>query len=472
MSEKGNCGCAPKVRVKLPCAAGLSGTITPQGTRAEAVVSSAATVCKGEFVRRELEYIGRGDAMKWTSEDTVILDTAELSEGRVGVVYTQGGRTKYKTVALDAGNVALGNTLVLLEDTALEEARIAEISPGRAVVVYTQEAAGMAAVVSLEGRLATLAYTDIWADGGDPANLCVCCVGGSILVSGMLQDTTSDGGHAGETWVWRCAEKRDGTGLYIYYQTPQRVDLDSDTDVYSGGWSLAAVTNQTAVLYYPKSLDRPVGFAVLDLTEGGTVEVRLVGAGKYAASLPALQVAPVDNGRWCVAYGVGWLDPQKSVLKSALAFEVWGLNRYAAELLWYGCDDVRYKAGVGGISAGGACMGVAVSYTGSREVKGEDGTTHTVEEAKAVYLGLEDGPAPGVPVPLPGHDGFCRLVPISVSKAILIYQADGNGYARYMELEERVVPSGGGEAFTGVAGLDALAITGGGPNETITVQVP
>lgn len=472
MSEKNNCGCAPKVRVKLPCAASLSGTVTPQGSRVAAVVSSAATVCKGEFVRRELEYISRSDTMKWTSEDTVILDTAELSEGRVGVVYTQGGRTKFKTVAVDAGNVVLGNTLVLLEDTALTEARMAEISPGQAVVVYNQDGDGMAAVVALDGRLATLMYTDIWADGGDVANLCVCCAGGEILVAGMLQSVTTDGGNPGEVYVWRCMQSRNGTGLYVRYQTPQRIDLDNDTDVYAGGWSMTAVTDKTAVLCYPKSLDRPVGFAVLDMSADGTVEVRLVGSGKYAASLPALQVAPLDNGRWCVAYGVGWLDPQKSVLKSALAFEVWGLTRYAAELLWYGCDDVRYKAGVGGISAGGACMGVAMSYTGSTEVKEEDGTTRTVTEAKGVYLGLEDGPAPGVPVPLPGHDGFCRLVPISVSKAILIYQANGNGYARYMELEERVVPASGGEAFTGVAGLDALALTGGGPNETITVQVP
>lgn len=445
------------------------------GVKATATVTSTGPVYKGEFVHRELEYIAKGEALRWVMDGVKILAAAELSEGRVGVVFTQNGKTKFKTIAIENDAVALGNTLTLLDDEELEEAVLVELASGRAACIYEQDGDGMAAVITLDGRAAALDYTDIWSDGGEAANLTACVLpSGWLLISATLRQRLPDiGGNPGECWVWGVAEDAAKKTISGGYLVPERMDGNNDTDVYAGAWSMAAVDDFTAVLTFPQALDLPVGFAVIDIDrtdgQGGGIDFRLISHGKYANSLPTLQTVGLSLGRWLTAYGVCWLSADKTVNKSGLAFEVWGLSRYAAELLWYGCDETRYRASMGNISAASAGPNAAaITYTGSAQ--GADGSY--TDETKAVYMGLEGGPAPGAAVTLPQHSGFCRLAPISVTKAILLWSADGNGYAQYMALEERVMPVKDALVNPGYGLIDALALTGGESNATITIQTP
>ncbi len=466
------CGCGPEVEIGCACGvevdipAGSVPSPKPQGERVKAVVTSAGPVCRGEFVHRELEYIPQGDALRWVLEDVRILDAAELSQGRVGVVFTQGGKTKFKVIALADGALALGNTLVLLEDEALEAAALVELGTDRGLVLYARDGDGMGSVITLADRVAKLAYTDIWLDGGDPTNLTACVLpeAGWCIISVVLGATTPrDGGHPGECWVWGLKADDKAKSLTQYYLLGQRLDIDHDADVYAGAWSMAAVEPRAAVLCYPRALDKPVGFAVLDTdhlaSNGSKLTLRVAGEGSFAASLPCIQAASLGQGRWIMAYAVAWLTQDRTVNKSALAIEAWGLTRYAAERLWYGYDEARYNAGMGGVSVRATPNGAAITYT-------------VEADAKAVYVSTEYGPAPGAAVPLPANSGWCRVVPISVTKAILVYADGGNAYAQYMELAERVEPVTSRVDAELAGYIDGYALSGGGPGDTITVQIP
>lgn len=440
--------CTPGVEVEFPASIPLEA----KGQKEKAIVSSTTPICKGEFVQKELEYVPQGDALRFVRENVTILDTTELSQGRVGIVFSQNGKTKFKIAAVENGAIALGNTLVLLEDEALTEAVIVEKSRDRVMILYNQDGDGLVSVLTLNDRAATLAYTDAWGDG-DPANLAACVLAnGTVLAGCMLQGNSSQSGHPGEAWVYSFYERADGTAIEIYASNALRVDVDNDTDLYAHAWSMTAVDDGVAVLCYPRALEKTVGYAVLDV-EGRRPQVRLTGSCRYAGALPTLQTVALPGGKWAVAYGLSWLSADNAVNKSALAVEVWGLTRYAAELLAYACEDARHQSGIGGVSCQTAGVGFAISYTGE-----EDG----VDQAKAVYV--SDTLTAGATVSLPTHSGFCRVTPISTTKAILVYSVDGNGYAQAMVMEERIIPSS--------QMVDGLALQGGNPGETITIQIP
>lgn len=413
------------------------------GTKANAVVSATARVCKGEFIQRVLEYTKTGDKLRFAQEDVHLLDAIEVGDEMVAVVFGQAEQTKLKVLAMADGAIALGNSLVVVEDEALESAHLLELADGRLAIAYNQDAAGMLAVVALDGRKATLVYTDLW-DDEDPENISLCRLfDGHILLSGVRQA----GIHANEAWVTVATPGAStlDVGRAI------RVNDDHDVDIYANGWSLAGVDEHTAVLAYPKALDRPVGFAVIDVDSSGVPAVRLAGEGKYASSLPALQVVGLSERRWMLVYGICWLSADKKVAKSTLAMEIWGLTRYAAELIWYGCEGTRYAESIGCISAAINSRGAALTYTGDRE-------------ARTALLSLIEAPYPGPAISVGAHDGFCRTVPISQARALLVSQVDGNGYVQALELIETVLPS-----ETCVHGV---AISGGDARDTIMVKVP
>lgn len=416
--------------------------------RVKATVSASTQVMRGEYVCRVGEYTLLGNELRWGLEDVHILDTAELSRGRVGVVFTQGTATKFKVLAFVNGALALGNTLPLVEDEAVEEAKVIELATNRAMVIYNQDAAGMAAVISLDGRAATLAYTDIW-DDRDVANLCACRLQENrALLAGMRLQ----GDGRGEVYV-RLA---DATDTALKLRKPIRVDGNNDIDVYAGAWALCRASDTTGVLIFPQDMDKPVGFAVIDVDQDktwgdpGNLIVRCLGQGKYAAALPTIAAAGLEDGRWAMAYGVGWLSADRQVVKSTLALEVWGLTRYAAELMWYGCEDTKYNASIGAVGLEPSGVGLACTYTGD-------------EAGRSILLGMLEGPALGPAVPLGSHGGFCRVVPITVDIALLVTQREGNGYVRLMQAAERVIPC--------VDNADGIALSGGTSGQQITVAM-
>lgn len=444
-----SCGCENGIHVHVGALDVAS--FAPKGPREKYVVSASVPegrpICRGEFVQRVGEYVPLGEELRFALEDVHILDAAELSQGRVGVVFAQGGQTKFKILALENGALALGNTLVLLEDEALEAARVVEVRTDRALVAYNRDAAGVAAVVDLNGRVAALAYTDLWDD--DVENICACALSGErVVLSGMRQNANN----AGEAWAV-CAQVGD-TALTLGSHV--RVDGGNDVDVYAGGWDMCRADDDAAVLCYHQGLNKPVGFAVLDTQKEKYTDrdldlaVRLIGECKYAETLPALAAAGLDGGRWLVAYGAAVLTPDRQVVKSALAVEVWGLTRYAAELLWYGCEGERFAASIGAVGAEPNGVGAAITYTGE-------------DVARSIYAECIKGPYAGPGTPLGGHGGFCRVVPISTGKALLVSQREGCGYVQAMEAQVRVI------AATRLA--DGKALSGGGAGEEITVEV-
>jgi len=441
MEEMQGCHCGGEIQVTIGCGAGSN--LHPHGGRTKAVVTASGSVMRGEFVRRAGEYAPTGDELRWALDDVHILDTAELSQGRVGVVFVQGGQTKFKILALENGALALGNTLILVEDEAVDRAKVVEVPDNRALVLYNQDAAGLGAVVALEGRTATLAYTDIWTEK-DVENVCACWLTEDVvLVGGMVQNTAE----LGEAWIWPVAVKETELSARVGV----RVDGGHDTDVYAGAWSLCRVAERTAVLCFPRALDEPVGFAVIDMLEhqfGDPLTVRCIGHGTYAASLPTISAVGLSEGRWAMAYGIGWLSRDNAVVKSTIALEVWDLSRYAAAPVWYGCEDIRYQAAIGGVALDGAGPALACSYMAE-------------DQGRCIQVGTVQGLAPGPAVPLGAHSGYCRAIPISVTKALLVKQRSGNGYVQLMDAVERVVST------TELA--HGIALSGGGPGETITV---
>lgn len=403
-------------------------------------VSASSPIYRGEMVERTHEYIPLTEYLRWGVEDVHILDAAELSDGRVGVVFAQAGQTKFKILSYDGETLALGNTLILVEDEALEAARVIELEAGRAMVVYNQDAAGMAAVVTVKDRTATLAYTDILEDRGDPSNLTVCGLESGQVLLGWMKTN-------GEYWLKVVTPR---AGQVQLGNLECRVDVNNDVDVYDSGWSLIRVSGKTAVLAGPQALDRPVVFAVIDVADGAPT-VRCTGEGKWGCALPSIQAVPLSGGRWLMAYGVAWLSPDKQVNKSTLAYEIWGLTRYAAELCSYGCEDTRYAASIGAVGVSSNGMGVAISYTGEGE-------------GRVALLATRDSPHAGPTVPLGSHDGFSRVIPISNALAFHVAQIDGGGFARVMGVSQVAVPT--------VSRAHGVALSGGNPGETITVQFP
>lgn len=456
MSE---CECHPKVK----CGREIRVEISPHPAREPSAllsgpiesmtVSASTKVCAGEFVQKVLEYAPIGEELKCLTEDVKILDARELSQGRVGVVFTQGGKTKLKIVAMDKGELVMGNTLVILADEPVESATLVEIATDKALVIYPYDSDTYGAVITLQGRASALAYTDIWL-GSEIDNLCACSMeDGTALVAGALVGTSPEGGD-GEMWVWRIQQYDRQSGPELIVPTRVRVDADADLDGYTGAWSITRVDNDVAVLAYFRSSDKPVGFTVLNMADPASV--RLMATGKYATSLPCISVAPLGLGRWIMAYGVSWMAADGAI-KSALAMEVWGLTRYAAELMWYGCDAVAYDTGIGMVCAlsAGTGAGVVLNYTPLQDQDAVGRTAFVATEA--------DPPVVGPGAPAAGHNGFCRLVPISQTKGILLRKKDGNAWARMMQLEERVVP---GQGY-----IHGLAVTAGDPGQKISVKV-
>lgn len=444
---------SPQIKVEIPPHPARDPSELLAGPIESMTVSASTKVCAGEFVQKVLEYAPVGEELKCLTEDVKILDARELSQGRVGMVFTQGGKTKFKIVAMEKGELVMGNTLVILGDEPVESAALVEMATDKALVIYPYDSDTYGAVITLQGRASALTLTDVWL-GAELDNLCACSMeDGTALVAGALVSTSPEGGD-GEMWVYRIWEHKLQNGSELSTAQRVRVDADADLDGYTGAWSISMVDDNVAVLAYFRANDKPVGFAVLDMTEPASV--RLMATGKYATSLPCISVAPLDLGRWIMAYGVSWMDASKAV-KSALALEVWGLTRYAAELMWYGCDNLAYDTGIGMVQAlsAGSGAGAAISYT---PLLDQDAV------GKAAFVATEaDPPVVGPGAPVAGHDGFFRLVPISQTKGILLRKKDGNAWARVMALDERVVPT------QGVS--HGLAVTAGAPGERISVRV-
>lgn len=432
----------------------------PAGERRKETVSSTARVMRGEFVQQVTEYIQQGQELRWGNEDVHILAAEPLSRGRTGVVFVQGGVTKFKVLALDNGDLALGNALALT-DEALPAASLVSLTPTRCVVVYNPECSlewdyknhanvYFVQMVELDGRTATLgqSYTMGTNEKYAPYNITACRINDTEIAVCFCQGNQGNTGEA-MVGIIRIENDRWYTTSFI------RVDLPNDVDEYAGAWSIQMVSETAAVVSCFSGYDQPIAFAVIDM-EGININnrqlrVRCIGHGKYAASMPCSQVVALPGGVFGLVYGIAWLSADKTVVKSTVALEIWALTRYAAELLWYGCEDTRYQAAVGGISALATAQGLAVSYV-------VDNTAHNF------LVRLGSNPQPGPVIAQGTVDAFVRVVPIGPTRALEVLQRGGCGYVRLLESVDRVIPTH--DRFDGVA------LTGGEAGDTVTVVSP
>lgn len=426
----------------------VKGVVVPKGKRTQETVSFAGRVSRGQFVQKLPEYAPQGEPLRWGLEDVHVLDVGRFSEGRVGIVFAQNGETKIKVVALNEGQIALGNTLTLVEDEALEAARVIEVARNVLLVAYNYEGAGVGTVIDLDGRVATTRYSDIWSSE-DPENICLCPLNGS---SAMITEVRQASNYAGE--IWAHYVRLGQTAFESGYAGDVLVNVEHDQDIYAMGWSLCRVNDSTAVLCYPVALDRPIGIVILDLEPVAyydtstirTIRVRTTANGKYAASLPCIATAGAENA-WLVAYGVGWLSADKQVTESTLAIECWSLTRYGAELQWYSCEEVRCNESVG-------CVGI--------ELYGDAITAAYIGAGKSNALTIQKPTTVGPTVSLGEGETLFRLVPVAENKLLKITQKGGNGYVQICDVVWRVSKS-----KTLAYGT---AMSGGGPGEVIAVM--
>jgi len=188
--------------------------------------------------------------------------------------------------------------------------------------------------------------------------------------------------------------------------------------------------------------------------------------------LPCTQVVALGgHGVFALVYGVCWHSKAGNMTKTSLAVEVWSLTRYAAELLIWALEDVRYGLGLGGVSACWSGAGCAITYFGDRIDQEET----KVQAQASLFDFTGDGPVGGPPIPQGALNAYCRAVPINLRWALRVDQREGCGYVQLLEAVERVVPAAGGAAGQGpVYGryVHGLALREGGPEEEITITVP
>lgn len=421
------------------------GVVVPQGGKQTAAVSASCRVMRGEFVQLGREYAAAGEALRFALEGVKILDAAYLGGGLVAVVFTQGTETKFKAMQREqSGEIALGNTLVIVADEALEQARIVPMSAGQCVVVYNQDAAGMAQLINLSGRTASTAGTDIW-DADDPCNLCACKVSGEMLLLGGMRQSAA---HAGEAWV-TAARIRDGQ-LLALDSYAMRIDGANDPDEYAGAWSMATVDEGVAALTYYVGGGKPNELAILDVdTATGRISVRCITSCKYAGALPNASLAGLGDGLLLSAYGVSYLSADTSVLKSTLAVELWGLTRYAAQLISHALEGTRYDAAVGCVHAAATGAGGAVSYA--------------VENIMGVTVCdlTSDGPIPAPLITLGSFEDFFAAIPTGETGAMLIYQQEGSAYCTPLTAVQVAYPSQGH--------IHGIALSGGEAGESVQI---
>lgn len=415
--------------------------VAPKGAKKRYIVSNSAKICRGEFTERVAEYVAESDELRFALENVGILDVAELSRGRVGVLFAQNGQLKFKIISLENGTLALGNTLILREKAEIDYARLAECEGG-ALAVYATDGAGLADKIALTGRVSEKVWSEVW-DTDQPENFCVAVLSDCLMF-------TATHGEAGKFSVVCCVENSTKNGLNIGNTVEMTADCDGDS--YAGGWAICAVEDDFAALCYPRGDGQSLGLCVLSAADDGAggwrAEARYFGNLTYKGALPSVGCVSVGGGRWLTAYGVSYQDKTANLAKSTVAVEEWGLTEYAACRLDFGRDDERWELPVGGVGVFSGGNGAAVSFCNG-------------EIARCLWLGTAEGvvPAPAVPV---GEDVcFCKMVPISPKRCILVTERAGNGYARLFGLAERVIPA--------VGRACGIALSGGGAGEEITV---
>lgn len=429
------CGCEDGITVEL---GGV--TLPPSKANGELVtakVSQAGTVFAGDFVRRV-------DEMEAVTELRFVLEGKVVAAGGIGekralAVYTQGGKTYAKAVQYMDNALALGNSVEIAGE-AVEEAAVVELGDGRAAVLYASEGAGQAAVLVLDGRRASLAYTDLW-DDGDPYNIAVSKLDtGKGLVSCL---------HRQEGGTGQAMVKVASFGEAGITPGPETVlETEYDDDGYSGAWSIAALSPQVGVVSFFRAYAKPVGFAVLDIVDGA-VKVRYIGECVYTGSLPTTSVLAVNRGHFLFANGIARVDAGGKVVKSMLGCEVWRTTQYGALPCWYSVDDQEYNASLSRVSAQAMKPAVCITYGVEHEVRG-------------MLIDIGQSSLQGYPGVMTGASEGCAVtVPLSSTYAVLIHQREGNGYAKVL----RRVPT----ALTSDRAVTGLAVTGGGPGEKITL---
>ncbi len=475
---------------------GLDGMAPTKGTTRYVKVSKEGTLYRGDRVRVCQEFTA-ADQLRFAMGDVKILATAQSavsSVSRIAILFTQNGQTKLKTVDMGS-EMAMGNTLVILEDEALTDASMVMVQNGRCYIAYNRDGDGVLTAVKCgANRLNELMWTDIWMDGGDPENICfavepyyyeaaLCC---TRLPQGATQDSEREAVLLDMSLPW------DGTGIeslggeivLTAEAQPALYGIDYSKDAYTKGWDIEyvhywynepgnEVCCNSLFITYPTSDEYRRGIiharrdrAVVDheapmgpsLVEGYQMS-------QAYGSLPCVEmerasVSPNTKDIVGVVMVHGatkqFETDGSSATKSMVNLEFYTVTRDEDKpfLLWWCQTDKWYNTNISNVSVGQVKKGLLyVSFA-------RDNTVYT---SLVELRGLDGVCGPVVNVGVFGT--FAKVEAASDDRAALVYDtATGDGYIRVLKTD-RVVAETDGYHF------DGTLLESGGTGATIRADM-
>lgn len=454
------------------------------GEEREVRVSSAGGIFRGDPVVLCREFVP-GEAIRFAlGGNAKILDTASApNAGANAICYTQNGQTKLKmfylqTTLTGEPSLRLGNTVILMEDKAMEQATVCLSQDAKdCYVFYNLNGDGLVKKVSVSSAAGYchVTGTDIWMDGGNPENITAACGPERIAVccTRLPEGKTQDDEREAVLLTLRVVTGKAGAGalaidreaVLAAKEYPALHGLVYDTDGYAHGWSMAAYAD-TVYLTYPKPNGMGRGVLVATLQEVSYTNItrqEYIPTGytdcPIQGSVPSAQLSGQSPntaygvaGGVTLAHGVTRLNGQGQI-ESMLAMELW--VRQAGDdrplLLWAGEEDVSYGESISMACSGN--MGEKGGFAGYARDKSMMGIA---------FAFRPDGAVGGPSLTLGTFTGYGVILPGDQTHAAFVYDYAGDGFIKPLRQRSVAIRAAVGNA-------DAIAMVSGKPGDTIQV---
>lgn len=472
---------------------GLNGMSPAAGTTRTVKVSKEGTLYRGDRLRQCMEFTA-GEQLRFATGDVKIITTAQfgtVGQTRIAVLFTQSGQTKLKTIDI-SDEMAMGNTVVILEDEALTTASMVIVNNSRCYIAYNRGGDGvMTAVKCGDNRLNELLWSDLWMDGGDPENIClavepyyeeaaVCC---TRLPQGSTNDTEREAVLLDMSLPTGGSEISGPIGeiLLTAQAQPALYGIDYSKDSYAKGWGMEYVHYwyeepdseelcNSLLITYPTSNEYRRGIIHVRRDRSAENQEEPAGPSKVMGyqvsqvygSLPCVEMQRVHTGNDMVAVAVihgvtkQFGEDGAGTTKSRAEMELYTVARDTDKpcLLWWRATDNWYNTNISNVSTGHLRDGVLyLAFARGTEVY-------------AALVELRKGDSVQGPVVKVGAFGtFAAVETVNSNKAALIYDtAAGDGYLRILQ-SAIVVAETDGYHF------DGTALESGGVGETIRADM-